>query len=49
MSVIPTTQEIKIVKIMVGRQPGHKVSESPILTNKLSMVVHFIITIRQEA
>jgi hypothetical protein len=38
--VIPATWEAEIRKIVVQHQPGKKVSETPISTNKPAVVVH---------
>jgi hypothetical protein len=39
MPIIPAIWEGEIRRIMVQGQPGQKVSETPISTNKLAMVV----------
>jgi hypothetical protein len=39
-SIIPATWKVKIRRITVRGQPRQKVSETPISTNKLCMVVH---------
>jgi hypothetical protein len=40
MPIIPVTEEMEVGKIAVGDQPMQKVSETPISTNKLGMIVH---------
>jgi hypothetical protein len=49
MPEIPAIQEVDIRRIMDQGQPRQKVSETPSQPNKLSVVVHIIISATQEA
>jgi hypothetical protein len=49
MTVIPATQEVEIRRIIVRDQSWQKVSETPISTDKLGMVVTAVIPATQEA